>query len=126
MIIYKIMKNGLTKHMWDASTGNETYHEPAFGKPERWVTEIQEDVSNALETRQVEALGGMVTEHKLAAEYTVEIEDTTTLLLSKKESDDAKKYLADTDWMIIREMDSGELCPVEIKQLRAAARLKVV
>jgi hypothetical protein len=39
---------------------------------------------------------------------------------------EALEYLKATDYLIIREMDSGQPCPAEIKQLRAAARLKVL
>ena len=39
---------------------------------------------------------------------------------------EALKYLADTDWYVIREMDSGVAIPENIKTLRAEARLKVV
>ena len=39
---------------------------------------------------------------------------------------EALKYLADTDYLIIRELDAGTPCPTEIKQLRAEARLKIV
>lgn len=42
------------------------------------------------------------------------------------DSKDAKDYLKSTDWYIIREMDSGVVCPEEIKNARAAARLKVI
>jgi hypothetical protein len=41
-------------------------------------------------------------------------------------NDEARKYLADTDYLVIREIDSGVVCPVEVKQLRAAARLKII
>lgn len=37
----------------------------------------------------------------------------------------AKAYLASTDWYIIREMDTGEPCPQEIKTARAAARAQI-
>ena len=39
---------------------------------------------------------------------------------------EALKYLADTDWLIIREVDAGVPCPIEVKDLRAQARLKIV
>lgn len=42
------------------------------------------------------------------------------------DSQEALKYLAQTDWYIIREMDSGVPCPAEIKTLRAQARSKVL
>jgi hypothetical protein len=37
-----------------------------------------------------------------------------------------KLYLASTDWLVIREVDAGMPCPVEIKTLRAEARAKIV
>ncbi len=39
---------------------------------------------------------------------------------------EALAYLASTDWMIVRELDSGMVCPAEVKQLRAEARAKVI
>jgi hypothetical protein len=42
------------------------------------------------------------------------------------DSKNAKEYLINTDWYIIRELDSGVVCPEEIKLARAAARLKVI
>jgi hypothetical protein len=44
----------------------------------------------------------------------------------QKQNEEALKYLAETDWYIIREMDSGIECPGDVKQLRAEARAKVV
>ena len=41
-------------------------------------------------------------------------------------NNEARTYLASTDWMILREADSGILCPVEIKAARAAARLRII
>jgi hypothetical protein len=38
----------------------------------------------------------------------------------------ALKFLAETDYLIIREMDARTPCPAEIKQQRAAARLQAV
>lgn len=38
----------------------------------------------------------------------------------------ALKFLADTDYLIIREMDAGTPCPVEIKAERAAARARIL
>lgn len=39
---------------------------------------------------------------------------------------EAQKYLASTDWYIIREMDSGVACPQDIKDARAAARASII
>lgn len=39
---------------------------------------------------------------------------------------EALKLLADTDWLIIRELDCGIPCPSEIKQARSEARSKII
>jgi len=38
---------------------------------------------------------------------------------------EAKQYLIDTDWYIVREQDSGKAVPEEVKQKRAEARKKI-
>jgi hypothetical protein len=45
---------------------------------------------------------------------------------AKAESDAALKFLAESDFYIIREMDNGVPCPAEIKAARQAAREKVI
>lgn len=42
-----------------------------------------------------------------------------------KVNTEALLYLSETDWYIIRELDAGIPCPAEIKEERAAARLRV-
>lgn len=37
----------------------------------------------------------------------------------------AQAYLAVTDWMVLRQADSGEVMPNNIKDARAAARLEI-
>ena len=37
----------------------------------------------------------------------------------------AQAYLASTDWMVLRQADSGEAMPSSIKDARAAARLEI-
>ena len=65
-------------------------------------------------------------EVKLRAEYTIEIIDITAQVEQEKTNAEALAYLASTDWMVIREMDSGVVCPADIKAARAAARAKIV
>jgi len=62
----------------------------------------------------------------ILSEYIVEITDITVEIEQAKVNDEALQYLADTDYLIIREVDSGVACPLEIKQLRAEARLRIV
>ena len=123
----------------------------AWGKPERWVLHKDEpmaqpyDEADVLEERIVEDApaidavmddAGMIVqdavpakthkEVKLKAEYTIEIEDITDKLEQERINAEALKYLADTDWMIIREMDAGIVCPADVKLARAEARSKIV
>lgn len=62
----------------------------------------------------------------LPAEYTIEIEDITAQVEQEKINAEALAYLAATDWMVLRAMDNGTPVPQEIKDLRQAARDKVV
>jgi hypothetical protein len=75
-----------------------------FGKPERWVRAEDEDVSAALETREVELEPAvlddqgnvvtpavMVNEYRLAAQFTVVEEDITAEVAAQKAKEDAKK-----------------------------------
>lgn len=114
----------------------------SFGKIQREVREIKsidaegvetvylennEDISLSMSVREeTDLLGNLVKLHTLPAEFTSEITDITAQALAKKESVEALDYLKATDYLIIREMDCGTPCPLEIKQLRAAARLKVI
>lgn len=65
-------------------------------------------------------------EVKLRAEYSVEIEDISAKVQQDKDNAEALSYLAETDWMIIREVDAGIPCPVDVKAKRAQARAKIV
>jgi hypothetical protein len=63
---------------------------------------------------------------KLRAEYTIEITDISQQIEQERINNEALAYLASTDWLIIREMDSGLACPAEIKDLRQAAREAII
>jgi ribosome-binding protein aMBF1 (putative translation factor) len=67
----------------------------------------------------------MLKQVKLRAQYTVEIVDITEEVEQQKINQEALAYLAETDWMVIRQMDSGEPMPAEVKAKRAEARAKV-
>lgn len=117
----------------------------ACGKPERWVLHKDElgaeayDDADVLEEKTEEVTHSVVAGEgesselitsqkwvKLKAEYTVEIEDITAQVAQEVINAEALAYLASTDWMIIREVDSGLACPAEVKAERAAARTRIV
>ena len=116
----------------------------SFGKPERWVTDDQEDITNALEARvvvtresQAEVLdeNNVVIipespevshlEYKMASQYSIEVIDVTAQIEQEQINKEALQYLADTDWYVIRSID-GIAVPLEISEARAAARLRIV
>jgi hypothetical protein len=39
---------------------------------------------------------------------------------------ESEAYLASTDWLIVREMETGIQCPIEVKIARSQARLQIV
>lgn len=64
--------------------------------------------------------------HKYPEGYIVEYVDISAEVEQEKINAEALAYLASTDWLIIREIDSGVVCPAEVKAAREQARLKVV
>ena len=63
---------------------------------------------------------------KYPQDHWVEYVDISSQVEQDKINAEALAYLASTDWMIIRETETQVPCPLEVKELRAAARLKVV
>ncbi len=129
MIKINILKNGQvtnsatfdSQELADAWLAREEANR-SFGQLERWVRDDQ-DVSSAIDTREISPEGEEpYTEYLLPKEYEVEVVDVTAQVAQEQAIEEARQYLASTDWMIIREMDSGVLCPQEIKDLRELAR----
>ena len=105
----------------------------SWGKPDRWLPDSpmsplsDEEKAKATETRVVnDGLGNGWTEYFFPAEYTIEITDITAEIEQEKANAEALKYLAETDWLMIRELETGKPMPEEIKLKRQEARNKVV
>lgn len=104
-----------------------------WGKPDRWLPDSpmsplsDEEKAKATDTKVVnDGLGNGWTEYFFPAEYTIEITDITAEVEQEKANAEALKYLADTDWLMIRELEIGKPMPEEIKLKRQEARNKVV
>lgn len=69
---------------------------------------------------------GVKTGVVIPADFIIEIQDITAQVEQEHINQESLAYLASTDWMIIRAMDSGIPCPEEVKQARAEARAKIV
>ena len=57
---------------------------------------------------------------------TVKIDTVIALRAQTTINQEARDYLASTDWMVLREADDGTAITAEIKQLRADARVAIV
>lgn len=84
------------------------------------VLEIKDELGEIIQAAAPE----QVIEH--AAEYIIEITDITSLVQQEKLNKESLEFLAQTDWYIVRELETGVLAPVEIKTSRAEARARVV
>lgn len=129
MFKIKITKQGIQTHgarfptqaEADAWIAGEVANN-SWGKPERWLTE-QEAQRLGLElSLQTRDLGTGIIEYFYAAEYTITVEDITARVALEAQQAAARKLLADTDWLVIREIDSGEPMPADIKLARQQAR----
>lgn len=56
----------------------------------------------------------------------VEPKQPTPEEAQKRKSAESRQYLKDTDWYVVRKVETGEEIPQEILDLRAQARLSVV
>ena len=59
-------------------------------------------------------------------QYICEVIDITDQVAQLKINAEALAYLASTDRMVVREVETQVPCPLEVKQLRAEARTKIV
>lgn len=114
----------------------------SFGKIQREAKEIEvtdmdgnvsvildnnEDISKSISVREEKDLEGKIIKiHTLPKEFESEIIDITKEIEAQKASIEALAYLASTDFLIIKQAEGIKECPSEIKELRAAARLKVI
>lgn len=101
-------------------------HSGIFEDPTSWIAQEVANNSWGLPERPELDEMGQPTGVILPAEYTIEITDITAEIEQEKANTEALKYLADTDWLMIRELEIGKPMPEEIKLKRQEARNKVV
>lgn len=102
----------------------------AFGKPERWIHEddlsaMGEDKTLAIASEEVGSMEEDRKRYKFAAEYTVVYEDITNQIIAEADKAQALKHLADTDWYVLRKVETGLGIPDSILASRAAARVVI-
>lgn len=85
----------------------EEYLNGSFGKIDRWVLpenfDAGESIETATNTREaLGVIGDAATEYFFPKEHTVEYVDVTAQLQAEQESRDALKYLAETDYVVLK------------------------
>lgn len=90
---------------------------------EEVLNEYGEEISPALYNTDPD---GIVTPAVYEAEYSVEIIDVADQHRQDLANEEAKAYLAATDWMVTRAMERGEPLSTEFKAEREAARARIV
>jgi len=115
------MKKVIVKNLIDIQIYGAELEDPTV-----WIADCIASNAWGLPERPELDADGNPTGNTLPAEYTIEIVDITAQVEQEKINADALAYLASTDWMIIREIDSGVVCPADVKLARAEARAKIV
>ena len=103
----------------------------SFGKSDRWLSFLGEPDQGYTNTRQVEN----ITEYFYPSEYSIQITDISSQILAQQESEEALKFLRDTDYKVIRH--NGQLALgisttlthsqyLALEQQRQEARSKVL
>lgn len=117
--------------------GVETYALPEY--PEEYVyhpaIDAKDEVAEVKEWRIIAQTQGSDEElaiwlagdaHKYPEGYQVEYIDISAQVEQERINAESLKYLADTDWLIIREVDAGVPCPAEVKATRQLMRERIV
>lgn len=97
----------------------------SWGKPEHT---IQVELSPAVyDENNILISIAVVEDQIIPSEFIVEGPvDISAQIAQELINSEALAYLSSTDWLIIREIDEGTPCPIEIKVERAAARARIV
>jgi hypothetical protein len=118
------ISNSKKNKLWEAKFASEELAQAwlaqQVGKPHR-LPEQQVFTYDENGNKILDQDGNPVME-VIPAEFTAEVIDITSEYELEQTKIAARKLLADTDWMIIRELDSGVACPPEVKIARQAAR----
>lgn len=100
----------------------------SWGKPERWVRADAEDISNAIETREIEENGTLITEFKLNAQYSIlETDITLEVEASAREARRiaheafGKSFIR---WLASLNEQSG-ITPAQVIAMRSDSRIKL-
>jgi hypothetical protein len=96
----------------------------SFGAP-RYETQSVEIVPSTQDEEGTELTPAVFEDQQVEINptgYEVSVVDISAQLEQEAVNAAALKYLSETDWLILRELDSGIPCPTDIKSARQTAR----
>lgn len=107
-----------------------SHHEgmKSFGEPAQTIQQ-QVEISPAVIAEDGSVLQEAVTEMQevhIPGSYEVEVIDISAELAQQAINAEALAFLASTDWLITKQVETGIACPEEIKAERQAARDRIV
>jgi hypothetical protein len=118
--IKNLEKNLLWSAQFESQELAQEWLSKQIGKPnrlpERFINKLDENGSFIVDEN------GIAIQELLPAEFIYEIIDGSAELELQKIKSEAKQYLADTDWYVIKMMDTGIAIPQEIAIKRQEAR----
>jgi hypothetical protein len=131
-----VKKNGVMTHARDDFSSLEEAQafiakqesKKTFGQPAQ-IIKTQVETSPAVLAEDGSVLQEAVIEiqeQHIPSDYEIVIEDITAKLAQDQINAEALAFLAESDFYIIRQLDSGVPCPEEIKAQRQAARERIV
>lgn len=146
MIKYRVIRVSDNKLLseWYSDFAGADYYEENWGKGqyERLVSpEVQEVLYQAAQPAVLDEQGNEISPavpevlavpyqaavyETVPAEYTYEVVDATAEIDQQRINAEARAYLASTDWVIIKSLETGIQVPMEITLARAAARARVI
>lgn len=102
----------IARNLWGKAAGSYPIQELSS-------SELAQEIS-----RTTDEYGNTLVE--IPVQYTTEITDISSQVAQDSTNTTSLKYLADTDWYVIRYLETGVAIPADITTARAAARASIV
>ena len=102
----------ITRNLWGKAAGFYPLNELTQVELEQEISRTTDEDGN--------------TSVEIPAQYTIEITDISSQVAQENTNAESLKYLADTDWYVIRYLETGVAIPADITTARAAARSNIV
>ena len=121
------MKKLIVKNLQRIQTHGATSSQfPSLSEFESWVESTRKSGAWGLPEREELDEMGEPTGVILPEEFVVEIIDITEQVEQERINAEALAYLAETDWLAVRQAETGVQMPEDVRIARQAAREKII